>query len=64
TDAVLRMAREAGMVADAIGTVGGERLVVEVEADRGGPGCRVDVDLDILRDRWANSIKKAIGNGQ
>ena len=64
TEAVLRIAREGGVAAEAIGTVGGERLVVEVEADRWGPGCRVDADLETLYDRWVNSIEKAIGNGQ
>jgi len=60
TDAVLRMAREAGVVAYAIGTVGGERLVVEVEADRWGPSCRIDAEMATLADRWANGLERSL----
>ncbi|MGH7168346.1 MAG: AIR synthase-related protein, partial [Nitrospiraceae bacterium] len=60
TDAVLRMAREASVVAEVIGTVGGERLVVEVEADRWGPSCRVDVDVAALADRWGNGLERSL----
>jgi len=60
-EAVLRIAREVGMPAEVIGTVGGERLVIEVAADRLGPACRIDVDLDTLHDRWANSLERSLG---
>ncbi|MGH7228141.1 MAG: AIR synthase related protein, partial [Nitrospiraceae bacterium] len=60
-EAVLRIARELGMPAEVIGTVGGERLVIEVAADRLGPACRIDVDLDTLHDRWANSLERSLG---
>jgi phosphoribosylformylglycinamidine synthase len=59
-EAVLRIAREVGMPAEVIGTVGGERLVIEVAADRLGPACRIDVDLDTLHDRWANSLERIL----
>jgi len=61
-ETVLRIAREVGMPAEVIGTVGGERLVVEVAADRLGPACRIDVDLDRLHDRWANSLERMLNS--
>ncbi len=63
-DQVLRIAAERGVMAVAIGRVGGGRLVIEVADDRKSPGCRIDVDLTTLQDRWANSLEKALGNGQ
>ncbi|HKW85445.1 MAG TPA: phosphoribosylformylglycinamidine synthase subunit PurL, partial [Nitrospiraceae bacterium] len=60
TDAVLRIAREMGVPAESIGTVGDERLVVEVAPDRVGPGCRIDADLDTLFDRWGRSLERSL----
>ncbi len=59
-DQVLRIAAERGVMAVAIGRVGGGRLVIEVADDRKSPGCRIDVDLTTLQDRWANSLERAI----
>jgi len=61
-EAVLRIAKEVGVPEEVIGTVGGERLVVEVAADRLGPACRIDVDLDRLHDRWANSLERMLNS--
>jgi phosphoribosylformylglycinamidine synthase len=47
-----------------IGTVGGSRLVIDVEGDKLGPGCRVDADLASLIERWGNSLEQALGNGR
>ncbi|MEE9173294.1 MAG: AIR synthase-related protein, partial [candidate division NC10 bacterium] len=58
---VLSLAKESGVAAEVIGTVGGDRLVVEVEADRLGPGCRIDTELDLVYDRWANGLERALG---
>ncbi len=58
---VLSLAKESGVAAEVIGTVGGGRLVVEVEADRLGPGCRIDMELDLVYDRWANGLERALG---
>ncbi|MEK6525818.1 MAG: AIR synthase-related protein, partial [Nitrospirota bacterium] len=60
TDAVLAIARGVGVAADVIGTVGGERLVIEVEADRWGPGCRIDADVKNLSDHWACSLERSL----
>lgn len=59
-EAVLRKAGEAGVPAAVIGTVGGERLVVEVEAGGRGSGCRIDADLETLYDRWGNSLERSL----
>ncbi len=59
-DRVLRIAAEVGVVAVGIGQVGGERLVIEVADDRKRPGCRIDVDLATLQDRWANSLQRSL----
>jgi len=59
-EAVLRKAGEAGVEATVIGTVGGERLVVEVEAGGRGSGCRIDADLETLYDRWGNSLERSL----
>lgn len=58
---VLQTARERGVPADAIGAVGGERLVVEVEGDRRTAGCRIDADLKTLHDRWTGALERALG---
>jgi phosphoribosylformylglycinamidine synthase subunit PurL len=57
---VLKAAAHQGVPAAEIGRVGGDRLVIEVESDRWGPGCRLDAGLDDLYDRWGRSIERAI----
>jgi phosphoribosylformylglycinamidine synthase len=59
-DQVLKLAGELGVPAEAIGTVGGDRLIVEVEADRKGPACRIDADVARLHDFWANSLERSL----
>jgi phosphoribosylformylglycinamidine synthase len=63
-DRVLSIAKDLGVPAAKIGTVGGERLVIDVDAARQAPACRVDADVKTLLDRWGNSIERALGNGQ
>ncbi|MGH7232114.1 MAG: phosphoribosylformylglycinamidine synthase subunit PurL [Nitrospiraceae bacterium] len=62
-DQVLAIAHDLGVPADVIGTVGGDRLVIEVEGDTQAAGCRIDTDLQTLHDRWANSLGRAIEDG-
>ena len=60
SETVLRIAGEMGVPAKVIGSVGGARLMIDVEADRWGAACRVDADLDALYDRWAYSLERAL----
>ncbi len=63
-DTVLRVASESKVPAELIGTVGGDRLVIEVTAEGGRSGCRIDVPVETLYDRWTNSLERALGKGQ
>jgi phosphoribosylformylglycinamidine synthase len=63
-DMVLRVASESNVPAEVIGTVGGDRLVIEVAGHQGMPGCKIDVPVEMLYDRWANSLERALGDGQ
>jgi phosphoribosylformylglycinamidine synthase len=59
-DKVLTIARAMGVPAAKIGTVGGERLVIDVEAGKQVSACRVDAELKTLLDRWGNSLERAL----
>lgn len=59
-DKVLTIAQAMGVPAAKIGTVGGERLVIDVEAGKQASACRVDAELKTLLDRWGNSLEKAL----
>jgi len=59
-DKVLTIAQTMGVPAAKIGTVGGERLVIDVEAGKQASACRVDAELKTLLDRWGNSLEKAL----
>ena len=59
-DNILTTAQAMGVPAAKIGTVGGERLVIDVEAGKQAPACRVDADLKTLLDRWGNSLERAL----
>ncbi len=57
---VLAVAQAMGVPAVKIGTVGGERLIIDVEAGRQASACRVDAELKTLLDRWGNSLERAL----
>ncbi|HYM38236.1 MAG TPA: phosphoribosylformylglycinamidine synthase subunit PurL, partial [Nitrospiraceae bacterium] len=57
---VLAVAQTMGVPAVKIGTVGGERLIIDVEAGRQASACRVDAELKTLLDRWGNSLERAL----
>ncbi|MCE9535936.1 MAG: phosphoribosylformylglycinamidine synthase II, partial [Nitrospirae bacterium] len=59
-DRVLKLAGAAGVPAMKIGTVGGDRFVVEVEKGQWSEGCRIDLTVDQLHDRWAFSIERTL----
>ena len=59
-DRVLKLAGDAAVPATKIGTVGGDRFVVEVEKGQWSEGCRIDLTVDQLYDRWAFSIERTL----
>jgi phosphoribosylformylglycinamidine synthase subunit PurL len=59
-DQVLNRAWDAGIPAAKIGTVGGNRLVIDVQGDERTTGCTLDVEIRTLQDRWANAIESAL----
>ncbi|MEQ1561857.1 MAG: AIR synthase-related protein, partial [Nitrospiraceae bacterium] len=59
-DRVLTLAGAAAVPAMKIGTVGGDRFVVEVEKGQWSEGCRIDLTVDQLYDRWAFSIERTL----
>ena len=58
---VLNLAWNAGVHAARIGTVGGNRLVIQVDGDQRDAGCTVDLDLTTVYDHWALAIPRALG---
>ncbi|WP_455245452.1 phosphoribosylformylglycinamidine synthase subunit PurL [Petrachloros mirabilis] len=59
-DSVLGRASEAGVPAAKIGVVGGDRLVIDVDKGQWADGCRVDLPVDQVYDRWAFSIERTL----
>jgi phosphoribosylformylglycinamidine synthase subunit PurL len=57
---VLNRARDSGIPAMKIGTVGGDRFVIDVEKGQWSEGCRIDLPVDELHDRWAFSIERTL----
>ncbi|MEJ2367061.1 MAG: phosphoribosylformylglycinamidine synthase subunit PurL [Acidobacteriota bacterium] len=53
---VVNKAREAGIEATLVGTVGGDRFVVNVDGQR-----LVDLDVGRLRSTWENGLKRVVG---
>jgi hypothetical protein len=39
-------------------------LIIDVEGDNRTAGCRIDVDLKTLQDRWANGLERALEEGK
>jgi phosphoribosylformylglycinamidine synthase len=59
-DQVLNRAWDSGVPAMKIGTVGGDRFVIDVEKGQWSEGCRIDLPVDQLYDRWAFSIERTL----
>ena len=57
---LLSRATEAGIPAAHIGTVGGGRLVIEVEQGRHSDGCCIDLPIDQVSDRWAHALEEQL----
>lgn len=56
-EALLSRAAKAGVPAAHIGTVGGNRFIIEVERGRGSDGCRIDLPIAQVSDRWAHALE-------
>jgi phosphoribosylformylglycinamidine synthase len=59
-DRVLNRAWDSGIPAMKIGMVGGDRFVIDVEKGQWSEGCRIDLPVDQLHDRWAFSIERTL----
>ncbi len=59
-ESILSRAAEAGVPAAQIGTVGGGRLVIEVEPGKVNDGCRIALPIDQVLDRWAHAIEEQL----
>jgi phosphoribosylformylglycinamidine synthase len=59
-DSVLNRAWDTGIPASRIGTVGGDRLVIEVEKGQWSDGCRIDLPIAQVHDRWASGIERLL----
>jgi phosphoribosylformylglycinamidine synthase subunit PurL len=59
-DQVLNRAWDSGIPAMKIGTVGGDRVVIDVDKGQWSEGCRIDLPVDQIYDRWAFSIERTL----
>lgn len=59
-DTVLNRAWDAGVPAARIGAVGGDRFVIDVERGQWSEGCRIDLPIDKVADRWVNGIERVL----
>jgi phosphoribosylformylglycinamidine synthase len=59
-ESLLTRAAAAGVPAARIGTVGGDRLVIEVERGTHSDGCRIDLPVRDVSDRWAHAIERQL----
>jgi phosphoribosylformylglycinamidine synthase len=57
---VLNRAWDSGIPAMKIGTVGGDRLIIDVEEGRWSEGCHIDLSVDHIHDQWACSIERTL----
>jgi phosphoribosylformylglycinamidine synthase len=61
-DLLLSRAADAGIPAGRIGTVGGDRFVIDVPKGRLSEGCRIDLPIQHVRDRWANALEEQLSH--
>jgi len=59
-ESLLKRARDGGIPAMKLGTVGGSRIVIEVEKGQWAEGCRIDIPVDEAFDRWAYAIERML----
>jgi phosphoribosylformylglycinamidine synthase len=59
-DHVLNRALDSGIPAMKMGTVGGDRFIIDVDKGQWNEGCRIDLPIDELYSRWALSIERTL----
>lgn len=59
-DEVLRRASALHVPAEVIGTVGGDRLTIDVADESGKGSYRIDASVDQLYDTWAHGLERAL----
>ncbi|HKT35289.1 MAG TPA: phosphoribosylformylglycinamidine synthase subunit PurL [Nitrospira sp.] len=57
---LLGQAADAGVPAAHIGTVGGDRFVIEVDKGRISDGCRIDLPIEQISDRWMHALEEQL----
>jgi phosphoribosylformylglycinamidine synthase len=61
-DLLLSRAVDAGIPAGRIGTVGGDRFVIDVPKGQLSEGCRIDLPIQHVGDRWANALEEQVSH--
>jgi phosphoribosylformylglycinamidine synthase II len=61
-EVVLKRAADASIPASKIGTVGGDRFIIDVEKGQWSQGCRIDFSVDHIADRWANAVERLLSH--
>jgi phosphoribosylformylglycinamidine synthase II len=59
-ESLLSRAEAAGIPAAQIGTVGGDRLVIQVESGRLAEGCRIDLPVGQVSARWTRALEEQL----
>jgi phosphoribosylformylglycinamidine synthase subunit PurL len=59
-ESILNRAQDSGIPAMKLGTVGGSRIVIDVEKGQWTEGCRIDIPVDEAFDRWAFAIERML----
>jgi len=59
-ESILTRAWDTGIPASKIGVVGGQRFIIDVEKGQWSQGCRIDLSMDEVADRWANAIERLL----
>ncbi len=59
-ETLINKAGNAGIPAERIGAVGGDRLVIEADESQQSAGYLIDVPISRIYDQWANSIERML----
>jgi phosphoribosylformylglycinamidine synthase subunit PurL len=61
-ESVLNRAWDGGIPAMKIGTVGGDRFVIDAEKGQWSESCRIDLPVDTISDSWAQAIERMLSH--